>query len=65
MLQIMRLRLKSEHHLLFAVATPDPAFPPDGINLLPVCTGKKKTVDRTFYWRLFQSTKQKAIREGN
>ena len=35
------------------------------MNLLPICTGKKKTVDRTFYWRLFQSTKQKAIREGN
>ena len=22
-------------------------------------------MDRTFYWRLFQSTKQKAIRDGN
>ncbi|HEY6503528.1 MAG TPA: sulfatase-like hydrolase/transferase [Chitinophagaceae bacterium] len=43
----------------------DPAFPLDGINLLPVCTGKEKIVDRTFYWRLFQSTKQKAIRDGN
>ena len=51
--------------LAVANAKPDPAFPPDGINLLPICTGKKKIIDRTFYWRLFQSTKQKAIRDGN
>ena len=50
--------------LAVAAAKPDPAFPIDGIDLLPVCTGKKKTIERTFYWRLFQSTKQKAIREG-
>ena len=51
--------------LAVAGAKPDPAFPLDGINLLLICTGKKKTVDRTFYWRLFQATKQKAIRNGN
>jgi arylsulfatase A-like enzyme len=51
--------------LAVANAKPDPAFPPDGINLLPICTGKKKVTERTFYWRLFQSTKQKAIRDGN
>ena len=51
--------------LAVANAKFDPAFPPDGINLLPVCTGKKKIIDRTFYWRLFQETKQKAIRNGN
>lgn len=51
--------------LAVAGAKPDPAFPPDGINLLPFCTDKKKAEDRTFYWRLFQSTKQKAMRDGN
>ncbi|MEO6252628.1 MAG: sulfatase-like hydrolase/transferase [Ferruginibacter sp.] len=50
--------------LAVANVKPDPAFPLDGINLLPFCTGKKKTIERTFYWRLFQSTKQKAIRQG-
>ncbi|QEC66809.1 sulfatase-like hydrolase/transferase [Panacibacter ginsenosidivorans] len=51
--------------LAVAGAKPDPSFPPDGINLLPICTGKEKAIERTFYWRLFQSTKQKAIRQGN
>ncbi len=51
--------------LAVAHTKPDPSFPLDGINLLPVCTGKEKTVDRTFYWRLFQSTKQKAMRQEN
>jgi arylsulfatase A-like enzyme len=51
--------------LALANAKPDPAFPLDGINLLPVCTGKKKIIDRTFFWRLFQEKKQKAIRKGN
>ncbi|HMK04447.1 MAG TPA: sulfatase-like hydrolase/transferase [Ferruginibacter sp.] len=51
--------------LAVANAKADPPFPPDGINLLPVCTGKGSVVNRTFYWRLFQSTKQKAIRHGN
>jgi arylsulfatase A-like enzyme len=43
----------------------DPAFPLDGVDLLPVCTGKNKPAERTFYWRLFQSAKQKAIRDGD
>lgn len=51
--------------LAVAKAKTDPAFPLDGVNLLPVCTGKKKIFDRTFYWRLFQEKKQKAIRQGN
>ncbi len=50
--------------LAVAHAKSDPAFALDGINLLPICTGKKKIVDRTFYWRLFQDKKQKAIRQG-
>jgi arylsulfatase A-like enzyme len=50
--------------LAAADAKPDPAFPLDGVNLLPFCMGKKKPMERTFYWRLFQTTKQKAIRHG-
>lgn len=51
--------------LALAKATPDPGFPLDGIDLMPFMTGKKKVKDRTFYWRLTQSTKQKAIRDGD
>ncbi|MEQ1678291.1 MAG: sulfatase-like hydrolase/transferase [Chitinophagaceae bacterium] len=51
--------------LAAAGVQPDPAFPPDGINLLPVLTGKKKIIERTFYWRLSQEFKYKAIRDGN
>lgn len=39
--------------------------PLDGIDLMPVLTGKKKKIERTFYWRTIQRSKQKAIREGN
>jgi arylsulfatase A-like enzyme len=41
-----------------------PEFPLDGKNLLPLCQGKSKEVDRTFYWRTSQRQNQKAIREG-
>ena len=40
-------------------------FPLDGINLMPFLTGKKKNIERIFYWRTFQRNKQKAIRDGN
>lgn len=43
----------------------DPAFPLDGMNILPVCTGKKKITERAFYWRMSQEFKQKALRKGN
>lgn len=39
-------------------------FPLDGIDLMPVCTGKGKIVERTIFWRTFQRSKQKAIRRG-
>ena len=39
-------------------------FPLDGIDLMPILTGKKKNIERTFYWRTFQRNKQKAIRMG-
>lgn len=40
-------------------------FPLDGIDLTPVLTGKKKSIDRTLYWRMAQRTKQQAIRMGD
>jgi len=39
-------------------------FPLDGKDLMPIMTEKKKTIERTIYWRTFQRDKQKAIREG-
>jgi arylsulfatase A-like enzyme len=38
----------------------------DGIDLVPILTGKQKEVERTFCWRIDRSDrKQKAIRHGN
>ena len=51
--------------LSLAKAKPDPKFPLDGIDLMPVCRNLKKTVARTLYWRVFQRNQQKALREGN
>ncbi len=51
--------------LALAKAKADPAFPLDGIDLMPVCTGKKKFIERIFYWRVTQRNQQKAIRDGN
>ena len=34
-----------------AEAGADPAYPLDGDNLLPVCTGARATYDRTLFWR--------------
>ncbi len=39
-------------------------FPLDGIDLMPILTGKKNDIDRTLYWRISQMRKHKAIREG-
>ena len=36
----------------------------DGIDLLPLLTGKTAIIDRTLYWRTSQRSKQKAIRSG-
>ncbi|PHK39567.1 twin-arginine translocation pathway signal protein [Nostoc linckia z16] len=41
------------------------AFPLDGIDLMPVCRGVQKTVDRTFYWKQFHGNKQQAIKDGH
>ena len=51
--------------LALANAPADPRFPLDGINLIPILIHKKKPVDRTFYWRLFQRSKENAMLEGN
>lgn len=50
--------------LAVAKAKPDPAFPLDGINLFPFLSQPQKNSARTFYWRLSQEIKHKAIRDG-
>jgi arylsulfatase A-like enzyme len=50
--------------LLAAAGTqPDPAFPPDGVNLLPVLEGSPATARRV-YWR-YRLNAQEAIRDGD
>ncbi len=51
--------------LLAAAGTsPDPALPPDGINLLPIVTGAAPVQPRTLYWR-YKANAQRAIRDGD
>ena len=51
--------------LLSAARTaPDPAFAPDGINLLPLLTQNAAPVARTLYWR-YKANAQRAIRSGD
>jgi len=51
--------------LLAAAGTaPDPAHPPDGINLLPFLTRGDAPVSRTLYWRYRQHA-QRAMRDGD
>jgi len=40
----------------------DPAYPLDGENLLPVCTGERAVFDRTLFWRTIDRA---AARAGN
>ena len=40
-------------------------FPLDGIDVMPMLTGKKKEEKRTLYWRIFQRRKHQAVRDGN
>jgi arylsulfatase A-like enzyme len=47
-----------------AGAKADNNFPLDGVDLMPVLTGTKKSIDRTICWRTFQRANQKAIRIG-
>ena len=51
--------------LLAAAGTaPDPAYPPDGMNLLPVLTGNAAAVDRKLFWR-YKANWQRAARIGD
>ena len=51
--------------LSVAGANANKSFPIDGVNLLPILTGREKNIDRIFYWRTFQRIKQKAVRDAN
>lgn len=48
-----------------AKAKADPAFPLDGMNLMPYFNTHRKNTPRTFYWRLSQEFRQQAIRDGD
>lgn len=51
--------------LLAAAGTePDPAYPPDGMNLLPHLTGTPLPVPRKLFWR-FRANAQRAVRDGD
>jgi len=50
--------------LSIANAAADPKFPLDGIDIMPIMTGKKKETERTLYWRIFQRNQHKAMRDG-
>jgi len=50
--------------LAAAGAAPDPAYPSDGMNLLPVLTGKAGSVPRKLCWR-FKANAQRAMRDGD
>ena len=43
---------------------PDPAFPSDGINLLPALRGSGAVTRRTLFWR-YKGNAQRAIRDGD
>lgn len=50
--------------LAAAGASPDPAYPSDGINLLPMLTDAAPRQPRTLYWR-YKANAQRAIRDGD
>jgi arylsulfatase A-like enzyme len=50
--------------LAAAGSAPDPAFPPDGMNLLPILTQNAATVSRKFFWR-YKANWQRAARDGD
>jgi arylsulfatase A-like enzyme len=49
--------------LAAAGGTPDPAYPTDGMNLLPLLLGGQAPQARTLYWRYY-AAEQAAAREG-
>jgi arylsulfatase A-like enzyme len=50
--------------LAAADAASDPAYPPDGINLLPILKGNTATLERKLFWR-YKANWQRAARIGN
>ena len=50
--------------LAAAGASPDPAYPPDGMNLLPVLTQNTAPVSRKLFWR-YKANAQRAMRDGD
>lgn len=51
--------------LLAAAGTqPDPAYPSDGDNILPVLLGVRAPYPRTLYWR-YKAQAQRAVRDGD
>ncbi len=50
--------------LTSAGVSPDPAFPPDGINLLPVLALNAAPVARKLFWR-YKANSQRAARDGD
>ena len=51
--------------LSLAGARPQPDAPLDGVDLVPVLTGKQGVSDRVLYWRTTRHSQQKALREGS
>jgi arylsulfatase A-like enzyme len=49
--------------LAAAGAAPDPAFPPDGLNLLPMLAGGAAPATRKLFWR-YKANAQRAVRDG-
>jgi arylsulfatase A-like enzyme len=50
--------------LAAAGASPDPAFPPDGMNLMPTLARNAAPVDRKLFWR-YKANAQRAARIGD
>lgn len=49
--------------LAAAGAAPDPAYPSDGEDILPILLGDEPLHDRTLFWR-YKAQQQRALREG-
>ena len=47
-----------------AGVSPDPAFPPDGIDLLPILAQNAAAVERKLFWR-YKANAQRAARDGD
>jgi arylsulfatase A-like enzyme len=50
--------------LAAAAALPDPAYPLDGMNLLPMLTQNSAPVSRKLFWR-YKANAQRAVRDGD